>query len=49
MYYTTLTEKFLKAHAACEEGIEFVKRNKLIGFPFDMIDQVKGDYEEFTD
>lgn len=44
----TLTLKFLKTHEACEDGVDFVKRNKLIGFPLSMIDQVEGDYNRFV-
>lgn len=48
MNHTSLTLKFLETHNACKNGIDFVKRNKLIGFPLSMIDQVEGDYDDFV-
>jgi hypothetical protein len=43
-----LTEKWLKDRNACKEGIQFVIRNKLIGFPLDMLPQVKGEFNNFV-
>jgi YD repeat-containing protein len=45
----TITEQWLKDNAACEDGIDFVVRNKLIGFPFNLIDDIDGDYEGYIE
>jgi YD repeat-containing protein len=42
-----LTVAQLKHHDACKEGIDFAIRNKLIGFPLDMLSDIKGDYKNF--
>jgi hypothetical protein len=42
-----LTLQWLKDNNACKEGIDFAIRNKLIGFPFDMLPFIKGDYGSF--
>ena len=44
-----LTIKLLEKMEACSSGIEFVKRNNLIGFPLSRIDEVHGDYSGFVD
>ena len=43
----TLSLEFLNQYNACEEGIEFIKRNNLINFPFELLDQVKGDHDGY--
>lgn len=42
-----LTEKWLKTHNACQDGIDFAIRNNLIGFPFHLLEQIKGDINNF--
>ena len=44
----TLNIEFLKSLNACEEGIDFVKRANLEGFPLDLLDQVEGDHKGFV-
>lgn len=39
-----LTERFLNQIGACEDGINFVKRNGFIGFPLDHLFEVKGSH-----
>jgi len=43
-----LTLKWMKDRNACQEGIDFAIRNKLIGFPFDRIGEIKGDFNWFV-
>jgi YD repeat-containing protein len=43
-----LTEKWLKDNEACQSGIDFVVRNKLLGFPFELIGELKGDHYDFA-
>ena len=42
-----LTLTFLNRYNACKEGITFVKNNNLLNFPFELLDQVKGDHDEY--
>ena len=48
MKYTHLTEEFLMVAGACVQGIVFARNNGLIGFPFDKLNKVRGDYEDFV-
>ena len=43
----TLTIEFLKKHGACKSGIDFCINNKLIGFPFNKIKKIQGDYNKY--
>ena len=43
----TLSLEFLEQNNACEEGIEFIKNNNLLNFPFELLDQVKGDHNGY--
>lgn len=43
-----LSIETLKRHHACEEGILFVQRNKLEGFPISRLDEISGDYNRFV-
>ena len=43
----TLSLTFLNQYNACEEGIMFIKNNNLLNFPFELLDQVKGDHDEY--
>ena len=43
----TLSLEFLNQCNACKEGIMFIKRNNLINFPFELLDQVKGDHNGY--
>ena len=47
MKYTHLTEEFLMVAGACVQGIVFARNNGLIGFPFDKLNKVRGEYEDF--
>jgi YD repeat-containing protein len=38
-----LTVEWLKDNNACQDGIDFAIRNKLIGFPFELFDSIVGD------
>ena len=42
-----LTLTFLNRYNACKEGITFVKNNNLLNFPFELLDQVKGDHNGY--
>lgn len=42
-----ITEKWLIDNEACADGIDFVKRNKLIGFPVELLGDIEGDYNEY--
>ena len=48
MNTTTLNIEFLTSLNACQTGIDFVKAANLEGFPLEMLDQVKGDYQGFV-
>ena len=48
MKYTHLTEEFLMVAGACVQGVIFARNNGLIGFPFDKLCKVKGEYEGFV-
>ncbi|MBT3578305.1 hypothetical protein HN499_05870 [archaeon] len=41
------TRKLLESLNACESGIRFVEQNKLVGFPFSLLPEVKGDSWEY--
>ena len=43
----TLSLTFLNQYNACEEGIMFIKNNNLLNFPFELLDQVKGDHKGY--
>ena len=43
-----LTEKVLDQLNACESSTTFIKRNKLEGFPFERISEIKGDYKGYV-
>ena len=43
----TLSLEFLNQYNVCEEGIMFVKNNNLLNFPFELLDQVKGDHNGY--
>ena len=43
----TLSLTFLNQHNACKEGIEFIKRNNLINFPFELLNEIKGDHNGY--
>ena len=43
----TLSLEFLEQNNTCKEGIAFVKRNNLLNFPFELLDQVKGDHNGY--
>lgn len=43
MIYDKITLEFLKAHNACDDGIQFVVDYDLIGFPFNRLHEIKGD------
>ena len=43
----TLSLEFLEQNNACKEGIMFVKNNNLLNFPFELLDQVKGDHNGY--
>lgn len=47
MNNNTLTLKWLYDNDACKEGIQFAIKNKLIGFPFELLPEIKGDYNNF--
>jgi hypothetical protein len=42
-----ITEKFLRKVRACEEGIDFLRRNSLDGYPFSEVPKIKGDYKQY--
>ena len=42
-----MTLEYLKKHDACQAGIDFAINNKLINFPLEKLDKVKGDFNEF--
>ena len=44
-----LTLKWLEERDACKEGIDFVVRNKLIGFPLDKLVEIDGDCDGFVE
>lgn len=48
MNTTTLNIPYLKAINACSGAIKFVKRNKLEGFPLNILDEVSGDYKGYV-
>lgn len=39
-----LSEQLLRDHAACKDGMDFVIRNKLIGYPLNKLHHISGDY-----
>ena len=43
----TLSLEFLNQYNACKKGIEFIKNNNLLDFPFELLDQVKGDHNGY--
>ena len=43
----TLSLEFLNQYNACKEGIEFIKRNNLLNFPFELLNEIKGDHNEY--
>ena len=43
-----LNKEMLERVNACKEGIDFVERNKLIGFPLERLNEVSGDYGGFV-
>lgn len=45
----TIALEWLKKHKACKEGLKFVKRNKLAGFPVDRLKEIDGDFSGFVD
>jgi len=44
----TITVEWLKKHHACKDGVKFVERNKLEGFPLERLNEVKGDYDGYV-
>ena len=43
-----LTIEFLNTNNACKDGISFAVNNKLLGFPLDKLNDVKGDHADFV-
>jgi YD repeat-containing protein len=43
----TLSLEFLNQYNACKEGIMFVKNNNLLNFPFDLLNEIKGDHNGY--
>ena len=43
----TLSLEFLNQYNACEEGIMFVKNNNLLNFPFELLNEIKGDHNGY--
>ena len=48
MDQTTLNLKFLTALNACETAKKFIKRNNLETFPVSMLDQIRGDHNDWV-
>jgi hypothetical protein len=46
---STITLEWLQHNLACREGINFAVRNKLIGFPFELLPAVRGNYSNFIE
>ena len=40
-----ITKEFLEKHDACQEGIDFMVRNNIVGYDLDKIDEIEGDGE----
>ena len=43
----TLSLEFLEQNNACKEGIMFVKNNNLLNFPFELLNEIKGDHNGY--
>ena len=43
-----LTIDFLERNGACKSAFDFVKRNKLEGFPLDRLNEIEGDYSGYV-
>lgn len=43
-----LTLEYLKSRNACEDGIDFVVKQNLIGFPFEKLNCVEGDFNDLV-
>ena len=43
----TLSLEFLNQYNACKEGIMFVKNNNLLNFPFELLNEIKGDHDGY--
>ncbi len=46
--HKTVTLELLKKLNACEEGLDFLRRNKLEGFPLSRLHEIEGDYDGFV-
>ncbi len=46
--YETVTLELLKKLDACEDGVDFFRRNKLEGFPLNRLHEIEGDYNGFV-
>lgn len=45
---TNVTSQLLEDLVACQDGIDFFKRNKLEGFPVELINKITGEHNQFV-
>ena len=48
MTMTTLTLELMKKLDACKDSYKFVENNKLIGYPLNRLQEIKGDYKSYV-